>query len=522
MPYSLSDQLMRAARQPGPARVHDHSGSADWQGIAQRVALMAGALRDLGVKPGDRVALLGHNSIDYLCLYFAIPWAGAIGVPINTRLSTAEVIEQLEDSQSSVLLVDADFAAVAQAACERLPSLRHSVCLGRTTPPPGTSSLEQLLAQATPVADAGRCDDDVAILFYTGGTTGRSKGVILTHRGVVVGTLQWAYTVGVGASDTLLIAIPMFHIAAGMNAIAAVMMAAGLVIQPRFDPAATLELIARHRITKTALVPTVLEMLITSPHFAQADVSSLTRITYGGAPMPTRILELALARLPHTRFYQIYGQTESGGVATCLLPEFHAVGGEAGRKRRTAGRPVVGMDLRILDAEGRELPQGEVGEICLRGLALTPGYWNRSEQTAALYTGGWLRTGDAGFLDTDGFLTIVDRVKDMIISGGENVFAAEVEGVLYQHPAVAQCAVIGIPSERWGEEVHAVVLLHTGASAGAEDLMAFCRERIGAFKCPRSVSFRNEPLPMTSLGKIRKNELRAPFWASRAELQDNT
>ncbi len=515
MLYSLSEQLMRAARQSRAARVHDHVGSMDWQGIAQRVALMAGVLRDLGVAPGDRVALLGHNSIDYLCLYFAIPWAGAISVPVNTRLSTAEVIEQLEDSQSSVLLADTEYSAVAQAARERLPLLRHIVCMGRAAAPSGMQSMEQLLAGVAPAADAGRRDDDVAILFYTGGTTGRSKGVMLTHQGVVVGTLQWAYTVGVGAEDTLLIAIPMFHIAAGMNAIAAVMLAAGLVIQPRFDPPAVLELIARHRVSKTALVPTALEMLITSPGFARADVSSLTRITYGGAPMPTRILELALQKLPHTRFYQIYGQTESGGVATCLLPGYHVLGGEAGHKRHTAGQPVVGMDLRILDADGEELPRGEVGEICLRGLALTPGYWNRAEQTAALYTDGWLRTGDAGFLDADGFLTIVDRVKDMIISGGENVYAAEVEGVLYQHPAVAQCAVIGIPSERWGEEIHAVVLLHAGGSAGAEEQMAFCRERIGAFKCPRSVSFRQEPLPATSLGKIRKNELRAPFWAGR-------
>jgi len=515
MLYSLSEQLLRAARQPGTARIHDSWSSTDWRGIADRVALMAGALRELGVAPGDRVAVLGANSIDYLCLYFAIPWAGAISVPVNTRLAPAEIIEQLEDSQSTVLLLDADFAPVAQLARERLPALREAVFLGTAAPPAGASSLEQRLARATPVADAGRCDEDVAVLFYTGGTTGRAKGVILTHRGVVVGTLQWAYTVGVSARDTLLVPIPMFHIAAGMNAIAAAMLAAGLVIQPRFDPERTLELIERHRVTKTALVPTALEMLISSPRFAQADVSSLVRMTYGGAPMPTRILELALQKLPHTRFYQIYGQTESGGVATCLLPEFHALTGEAGRKRRTAGRPVVGMDLRILDSAGGELPQGEVGEICLRGLALTPGYWNRPEQTAALCTDGWLRTGDAGFLDADGFLTIVDRVKDMIISGGENVYAAEVEAALYQHPAVAQCAVIGIPSERWGEEVHAVVHLHPQAAVGAEELIAFCRERIGAFKCPRSVSFRQEPLPATSLGKIRKNELRAAFPAGR-------
>lgn len=517
MLYSLSEQLSRAARQAGTVLVHDHSCSMDWSAVARRVALMAGALRGLGLAPGDRVAVLGNNSLDYLCLYFAIPWAGAISVPINTRLSAAEIIEQLEDSQSSLLLVDAGFAAVAGEAAGRLPALRDIVFMGQADIPPQSRSLEQLLAGAVAVPDAGRRDEDVAVLFYTGGTTGRAKGVMLSHRGLVVGTLQWAYTVGVGSRDTLLVPIPMFHIAAGMNAIAAAMLAAGLVIQPRFDPEQTLELIERHRVTKTALVPTALEMLISSPHFAQSDVSSLARMTYGGAPMPRRILELALGKLPQTRFYQIYGQTESGGVATCLLPEFHALGGEAGSKRTTAGRPVVGMDLRILDAEGVELPHGEVGEICLRGHALTPGYWNRPGQTAALYRDGWLRTGDAGFLDEDGFLTIVDRVKDMIISGGENVYAAEVEAVLYQHPAIAQCAVIGIPSERWGEEIHAVVHLHAGASATDEELMAFCRGHIGAFKCPRSISFRCEALPVTSLGKIRKNELRASFWTGQGD-----
>lgn len=515
MLYSLSEQLSRAARQSGAVLAHDQHGSMGWPELAQRVALMAGVLRGLGLSPGDRVAVLGNNSLDYLCLYFAIPWAGGISVPVNTRLSAAEVIEQLEDSQSSVLLVDADFAAVAGKAAERLPGLRHVVCMGRGDAGPRSLSLEKLLAGAVAVPDAGRRDEDVAMIFYTGGTTGRAKGVMLSHRGFVVGTLQWAYTVGVGPGDTLLVPIPMFHIAAGMNAIAAVMLAAGLVILPRFDPEQALELIERHRVTKTALVPTALEMLISSPRFAQSDVSSLARMTYGGAPMPRRILELALDKLPQTRFYQIYGQTESGGVATCLSPEFHVLGGKAGSKRATAGRPVVGMDLRILDATGAELPRGEVGEICLRGHALTPGYWNRPEQTAALYRDGWLRTGDAGFLDADGFLTIVDRVKDMIISGGENVYAAEVEAALYQHPAVAQCAVIGIPSERWGEEVHAVVRLHEGAGASAGELMAFCREHIGAYKCPRSVSFRREPLPMTSLGKIRKDELRRPFWAGQ-------
>lgn len=231
--------------------------------------------------------------------------------------------------------------------------------------------------------------------------------------------------------------------------------------------------------------------------------------------MPLRILEQAQKKLPHTRFYQIYGQTESGGVATCLAAEYHVLEGGDGNKMRTAGRPVVGTDLKIVSPENRELPPGAVGEICLRGPALTPGYWKLPEQTAALYSGDWLHTGDAGYLDSDGFLTIVDRIKDMIISGGENVFAAEVEAVLYQHPAVAECAVIGIPSEKWGEQVHAVVRAKEGSAPSEQELIDFCRSRLAAYKCIRSVDFSDEPLPASSMNKILKRELRSRYREGR-------
>jgi len=516
MAFSLSHQLVRAARMPGTGnQVCDPDSEHTWRDVAERVALLAGAMKKLGVNSGDRVAILAMNSSEYLCLYFAIPWAGGVTVPVNIRLAPEEIIYWLDDSGSGVLLVDEAFVAVAQKIAPSLSSVAHIVYVGSGPTPDGMKNLQELTRDCLAIDDAGRADDDTALLFYTGGTTGKSKGVMLTHTGLIFNALQWAHAVGVGETDTLLVAIPMFHLAAGLNCIASMVLAARLVILPRFDAERTLQVIQEHKVTKAAFVPAVLDMLINHPAFASTDTSSLARITYGGAPMPLRILEQARKMLPHTRFYQIYGQTESGGVATCLAAEYHVLEGGDGNKMSTAGRPVVGTDLKIVSPENHELPPGAVGEICLRGPALTPGYWKLPEQTAALYSGDWLHTGDVGYLDADGFLTIVDRIKDMIISGGENVFAAEVEAVLYQHPAVAECAVIGIPSEQWGEQVHAVVRAKEGSAPSEQELIDFCRSKLAAYKCIRSVDFSDEPLPASSMNKILKRELRSRYREGR-------
>ena len=513
MTFSLSHQLVRAARIPSSTRqIHDPACEHTWHSLSERVARLAGALRSLGLERGDRVAILAMNSAEYLGLYFAIPWAGGICVPINIRLNPQEVVFWLNDSQSRILIVDDAFAEIAAMIRDQLRTVEHIVHLGDSAAPSRMHAMRELLDDSTPMDDAGRCDDDVALLLYTGGTTGTSKGVMLTHECFIFAALQWSHAVTVNASDTLLVAIPMFHLAAALNCIAAMMLAAELVILPRFDAKDTLKAIETQRVTKAAFVPAILELLIRSPSFDTTDVSSLKRITYGGAPMPAPILEYAQEKLPQVNFYQIYGQTECGGVATCLTPEYHVLEGSKSRKRNTAGKPVTGTDIRILAPDGTELPAGTAGEICLRGPSTSPGYWNLPALTESLYTDGWLHTGDVGFLDEDGFLTIIDRIKDMIISGGENVFAAEVENVLYQHSAVAQCAVIGIPSRKWGEQVHAVVRLIEGASVSERELMDFCRSRIAAYKSIRSVEFRDEPFPLSSMNKILKRELRKPHW----------
>jgi long-chain acyl-CoA synthetase len=245
---------------------------------------------------------------------------------------------------------------------------------------------------------------------------------------------------------------------------------------------------------------------------SKTELPTLRKITYGGAPMTESSLKRALQALPHTKFFQVYGQTEGGPNISVLNPEYHVLSGEHANKLRSAGHPIPGTDVLILDPEGLPLPANEVGEICVRGLTISPGYWNLPDETSEAHRGGCLHTGDAGYLDEEGFLFIVDRIKDMIITGGENVYSAEVENVICMHPAVAECAVVGIPSERWGESIHAIVRLREGESTTEEELMAHCRQYLAGFKCARSVDFRQEPFPVSGAGKVLKRELRAPYW----------
>jgi long-chain acyl-CoA synthetase len=304
----------------------------------------------------------------------------------------------------------------------------------------------------------------------------------------------------------------MFHIADGCMCLMAAAMAHENYILPAFEPVSAMRAIQEHRIERALMVPTMINMFVHHEELENFDLSSLKRVLYGASPMPEAVITRALEVLPDTDFFQAYGQTESSPILSVLRSEYHTTEGEYAGYLKSAGRSVPGVDLAILDDDGNEVPRGTVGEICAKGPNVMIGYLNLEEQTRAALDGGWLHTGDGGYLDEDGFLFIVDRVKDMIVSGGENVFSAEVENVIYQHPEVDQCAVIGIPSEKWGEQVHAIVVPKPETTPTEESIVSFCREQIAGFKCPRSVSFREEPLPLSGAGKILKTELRAPFW----------
>lgn len=515
--FSFSQLIVRAARieRAEDAVVFGRVRTSSWRATLERVQRFAGALKMLGVEADDRVAMLALNSDLYLQYYFAVPWAGGVLVPINTRLAPAEVVHWLNDSGARVLLVDESFVPVIEQIKSQLESVEKFVYVGENATPSGFERLDDLLAAAQPVEDAGRSGDDLVALFYTGGTTGQSKGVMLTHNGVITNTLQWCVSIGVSAEDHLLIVAPMFHMVAGLNSIATAMLAARVSILPRFDPEVVLAHIQDFRVTKIAVVPTMIHALLHHPNVGRYDLSSLRKISYGGSPMSLPLLERALELLPQAQFYQIYGQTEGGPNISCLSAEYHDPKAPDGGKMKSAGCPIPGVEVTIRDEDDNEVPPGVVGEICVRSPAVSPGYWRRPEETAFALRNGILHTGDAGYMDEDGFIYIVDRLKDMIISGGENVYSAEVEAVLYKHPAVAECVVIGIPHDVWGEQVHAIVRVHEGKTVTEEELIAHCRNFLAGFKCVRSVTFRTEPFPLSGANKILKRELRKPFWEGR-------
>ncbi len=433
-------------------------------------------------------------------------------VPINTRLAPAEIVYWLNDSESAVLMVDDAFLEHFRQIRGEIPSVKEVVYTGDGEVPDGMHSYEALLEAASPAAPSDRGGDDLAGLFYTGGTTGRSKGVMLSHRGLSLNPLQAQPFFGFQAEDRFLHAAPMFHLADGFFCMAAATVGATNVFIPAFEAQLVLETVQQAEITQALLVPTMINMTVHHPEAASYDLSGLRGIMYGASPMPEAVITKALEVLPNARFFQAYGQTETSPILTILGPEHHQTEGPHAGRLKSCGQAVSGVDIQIQDEQGREVPRGEVGEICARGDNIMLGYWNLPEVTEETLRGGWLHTGDGGRMDDDGFVYIVDRVKDMIISGGENVYSAEVENAVYQHPAVAECAVIGIPHEKWGEQVHAIVRLNEGDEATEGELISHCKQLIANYKCPRSVDFRSEPLPLSGAGKILKKDLRAPFW----------
>ena len=483
-----------------------------WSEVLDRVRRAAGMLRALGLAEDQRVAILSPNSDTYLEYLFSVAWAGGTIVPINTRLAPPEILYWLEDCDATILVVADPFVEMIAGMRDQLGQIRRFVHLGEGPVPDGFLSHEALIVETQPVDDAGRCDEDLYALFYTGGTTGRSKGVMITHAGMFTNILEWIAAVRVTQEDRFLVIPPMFHAAGGENSLAVAALAATACILPQFDVVEGFKLIERERLTKIPLVATMLDMMVSHPQIGDFDLTSVSKITYGASPIHEDLLARSMEALPKAQFFQVFGQTEGGPSVTVLAPEYHVTEGPYAGKLKSAGTPLIGVDIAIFDEDGNELAAGETGEICVKGPGVSPGYWNLPEVTAAAFRNGWLRTGDAGHLDEDGFLYISDRVKDMIISGGENVYPAEVELVLLNHEAVAECAVIGIPSEKWGEQVHGIVRLNSGKSTSEGELIAHCREYLAGYKIARSIEFREEPFPLSATAKILKRELRRPYW----------
>ena len=372
--------------------------------------------------------------------------------------------------------------------------------------------VERLLAAPEVELGVGVTEDSLAGLFYTGGTTGASKGVMLSHRNLMANTVHWLIATQQGREDTFLIMAPLFHAAGSVAVLATVWLGGRQVILPGFDAVAALDAIGAERVTITLGVPTMLAALAEEQLARPRQAGTVRAIIHGGSPIATEVVRRAHAAFPRAELMHLYGATELAPMVTALRHEEEVLDGDLGR---SCGQAVAGVGLRVVDEVGQELSPGGIGEIVVRGPNVMPGYWNKPEQTAAVLRDGWYRTGDLGYLDVQGHLFLVDRAKDMIISGGENVYSTEVEEVLYRHPAVLEAAVFGVPDEKWGEAVHAIVVPRRGHDVEPAVLIAFCRERIAGYKVPKQIDLRDDPLPKSGPGKVLKRELRAPFWAGQ-------
>src|SRR5262245_30845963 len=510
----LTQGLRRAVQisRGGVATIYGER-TRSWGNIFERVMRFAGALRATGLRAGGRVAMLALNSDDYLELHYAIPWAGGVLVPINTRLAAAEVRYILDDATPEIVVCD---NACLPLLASGKPSLKAKIHLGDDAPPSGWLAHEALIGGAAPVEDAQRRDDDLAGIFYTGGSTGKAKGVMLSHDNLISNAMNAIALVGYDRTSRYLHAAPMFHLADGMATFAMTMVGGTHVMIPKFDAHACLAALARHRITNVTLVPAMIAMMVNHPDAATFDLTALRQIQFGASPMQDATLQRAVELWPDVLFLHGWGMTELAPIGSALPFDLRAPA-VAGARMRSCGQGILNCEVKIVDGERRELPRGSVGELVIRGPNVMLGYWNKPAETAAALRDGWLYTGDAAAMDGDGFITIVDRLKDMIISGGENIYSTEVENATAAFPGVGEVAVIGIPDERWGEAVHAIVVARANAKLDPESIRAHCRTLIAGYKIPRSVEIRTAPPPLSGSGKVHKPTLREEYRLARTQ-----
>ena len=476
--------------------VIDGERSFTYAEFADRCARLAVGLGALGVRRGDRVALLCANGHRFMEAYFGLPACGLVLVPLNTRLAPVELVHIVRHSGARVLITDRDAGALG-ALVEHVITIDHEY----------ERMIDGVAAQPLGV-DVD--PEDVAALFYTGGTTGSPKGVMLTHRNLIANAFNKIVACSLTVADTFLGAPAMFHVAGIAPLTGLAWLGGRTVTVPMFEAGVCLDAIADHRVTVFLPVPTMLAALVAEQRRQPRDVSSLRLLGHAGSPIAGELIRQAHEVFPESELAQFYGATETSSVVTRLRHEERTIGTELAG---SCGQPAVGVAVRIVGPDGLEYAAGEVGEVVVRSNAVMVGYWNDAGATSDALRGGWYHTGDLGYLDDRHHLFVVDRAKDMIVSGAENVYSVEVEDALYRHPAVAEAAVFGVPDERWGEAVHAIVVLNPGMSVTEDELRAHCRELIAGYKIPKAIEISDEPLPKSGPGKILKRVLRDRFLA---------
>lgn len=476
-----------------------------------RVNRLAHAFTSCGVHKGDRVAILQHNCVQYIETFFAVMKIGAVLVPLDHRLVTRELIYLLNDSEANTLLIGADYLNHVSSINAEAGSVKNLFSIG-----PGADDLQSydaLISQHPPTEPDIHVDEsDLATLYYTSGTTGSPKGVMMTHRNLVAAMMNMIAALPVTHDDITLHTSPFSHIAAAWPLLVHCYAGGANVILEKFDPRIVSEAIEENRVTTWNSVPTMILRLVEYPDLKNHDLSSLRWVGYGASPIPLKVLRKAIQLLGNI-FTQVYGLTETY-IATLLPQEDHIIEGPEEKVRRlsSCGKPLGGGEVRIVNEQGGNVVPGETGEIIVRGDSVTPGYWKLPEETARTIRKGWFYTGDLATVDEEGYIYIIDRRKELIISGGENIAPREIEGVIYGHPSVLEAAVIGVPDEKWGEAVKAIVSLKANKTATGEEIISYCRQHLARFKVPKSVEF-TDSLPKTASGKISRRELRDRYKA---------
>jgi len=502
------DQLIRhwASEKPDATALEQDGDAISFAQIEKRSRQIVAMLAAHGIGKGDRIAWLGKNARHYFELFYSAARAGVVMVPIGWRLAAPEIAYILQDTGAKALFIDDGFEELAALACMQMDA------------PPEVIDTPSAKAQiaASPADDFEPAGPDDAVLqLYTSGTTGNPKGAVLTNRNLFALRLP-AEQAGQPWSkwdedEAILVCMPCAHI--GGTGLGIMAIAAGIrgIVQAEFTPLGVLEAFEQG-ITRLFIVPAALQMVVHHPRAKTTDFSAVKYVMYGAAPIPLDLLREAVQTMPDAGFLQCYGMTETTGTIAMLPPDDHALDGN--QRMRSAGKAVPGTELKIIGEDGQELPRGEVGELIVKSPSNMAGYWHLPEATAASLVDGWMHTGDAAYMDDDGYVYIQDRMKDMIISGGENVYPAQVESAIYGHPAVAEVAVIGVPDDTWGEAVKACVVPKPGADLDPNDIIGWTRERLAGFKVPKSIDV-IEALPRNASGKILRRELRAPYWEGR-------